>query len=327
MPGVAAYTRLRHTHKNIPPSCLQVLHAYIPQHMLPTTSPRLSQTSDNDLATSQPLEAVNTRSRNSPVSQRPTRRSNSAMSTSRTRGSASKEIAEVVEHLEPDGNGPDMDKDTTLTGEPEDEEEAEDNSGSGESSNSTATTNTRSRRSVGSKRRRGGSGAAATSRARAAKVSQASAAEDLPDDGKEGEASAIKAEVDDEKGQQSQAKDGSPGSDAEESSMSRSNSRDEGKLERQRSVSGFKELAGLGLKTLGDGEQEPLVPRRTRRGAISPQDGSTQPHEGEGDKNGNATEPKEEPHEGALAEEPLLAAEEETAEEGVTRCLCGSAGG
>lgn len=257
------------------------------------------------------------------------------MSNPRTRGSASKEVAENDEEAQASVGGIDVTKDVTFTAEPEEEEDGEDNSGSGESSNSTyLTANTRSKRIGSGKKKRGGAGALAASRARAGKASQSAVDEGGDEVKEEGETSAIKSEIDEEETQFDQGEDAKPASGFGENTMSRSNSKDEGKHSRQRSASGFKELAGLGLRSLGDGEEEPLVPRRTRRGAVSPQDGSTEQREDEeGNSNDHDEETKREENDIALdqdisapAEGQTAQGEEETAEEGVTRCLCGSAG-
>ena len=120
-----------------------------------------------------------------------------------------------------------------------------------------------------------------------------------------------------------------------EDGMSRTTSKEGTRLTRQRSASGFKELAGLGLRSLGNGEEEPLVPRRTRRGAYSPNEANVPNVEEDEKRSGDAlaeeeSKPGEEEASAKLeppAEEGQEAsADDETAEEGVTRCLCGSAG-
>ncbi|PWN33763.1 uncharacterized protein FA14DRAFT_190883 [Meira miltonrushii] len=121
---------------------------------------------------------------------------------------------------------------------------------------------------------------------------------------------------------------------------------------RQRSTSGIKELAGLGLQSLGDGQEEPLMPRRSRRSAMSPNEASrkTAKEEEEGAEEPEIEAGKEEPSadnaveevdekpapeeppvenaevvEGDAIEEPAQPGmEEDDGDEGVTRCLCGS---
>lgn len=122
---------------------------------------------------------------------------------------------------------------------------------------------------------------------------------------------------------------------------------------RQRSTSGIKELAGLGLQSLGDGQEEPLMPRRSRRSAMSPNEASRKnaKEEDEGVEEAElGTETEEAPTnnevenlDGRSAPEEVIAAEEaaiiegdaieepaqtgleeDDGDEGVTRCLCGS---
>ncbi|MCO5589748.1 hypothetical protein L7F22_043717 [Adiantum nelumboides] len=121
---------------------------------------------------------------------------------------------------------------------------------------------------------------------------------------------------------------------------------------RQRSTSGIKELAGLGLQSLGDGQEEPLMPRRSKRSAMSPNEPSRKSakEEEEGVEDAEADIEKEDPSaenvvedvdektapeeapveiaeavEGDAVEEPAQPGmEEDDGDEGVTRCLCGS---
>jgi hypothetical protein len=252
---------------------------------------------------------------------RNSRRSNSAMSNARTRGSASKDESESDQQQGAADSSVTI-KDETIVNEPEEEEE--DNGASGDSNNGVTQSSTRGRRKPGGKRRRGGGAAAAAS----SRTRQSRAV--APSTGSTGEAvdeePAVKSEVDEDAAEENDAGDARP--DAEEAG-------DDSKLGHQRSASGLKELAGLGLKTLGDGEGEPLVPRRTRRGAVSPNEGgqsqkdNNEEDEDESQEDGTNAEDVKVPqsHQQASENEALDAQEEdETAEEGVTRCLCGSAG-
>lgn len=122
---------------------------------------------------------------------------------------------------------------------------------------------------------------------------------------------------------------------------------DETKRRRQRSASGLKELAGLGLHNVGDGSEEPLMPRRSRRSAMSPAELEKQEEGTEEPRDTLAAIPKEEADVEKLSqsdeqavveegegEEPRNLQEEDVeldaiddaGEEGVTRCLCGSSG-
>ncbi|UZJ57295.1 hypothetical protein CBS101457_006615 [Exobasidium rhododendri] len=239
--------------------------------------------------------------------------------SSRTRGSASKEVAEN----DTSEGSSEVLKDGTPAVEG-DEELGEDNSGSGESSNSTSTANTRSRN--GRRRRRGvGHALNAADRAKAEQEAQSSLeGVELAESSEQQATAAIKSEGDDEERHDGGDEEGKQGSDGGDDGISQSSSKDSGKADHQRSASGIKELAGLGLKTLGDGEEEPLIPRRTRRGAVSPQNETTQPVEDEQRISQNAV-PKVEEGEGTLnetssenVEGPAILGEEET------RCLCGS---
>lgn len=257
------------------------------------------------------------RSRGAASGSRNPRRSNSAMSNARTRGSISKDESESDQQQGLTDNSTRINEEL--------EEEEEDNEGSGDSIKSVTQTSTRGRRKPGGKRRRGGGAAAASSRTRPSRTAAAST-------GPTGEAGdeevAVKSEMDEDAVEENDAGDARP--ETGEAS-------DDSKPEHQRSASGLKELAGLGLKTLGDGEGEPLVPRRTRRGAVSPNEG------GQAEKDRNESEEKEEdsqeedhktaddvqePQTQQIIDSGNLDAQEEddTAEEGVTRCLCGSSG-
>ncbi|PWN50141.1 hypothetical protein IE53DRAFT_396115 [Violaceomyces palustris] len=104
---------------------------------------------------------------------------------------------------------------------------------------------------------------------------------------------------------------------------------------RQRSIShNNKEIAQLGLASIGDGEDEPLAPRRSRRALA----GSPVP-KGRGDKSGsveaeeresNQVREEEMAQDDQDAYDDLSAApadeynDGETGDEGVTRCVCGS---
>lgn len=128
---------------------------------------------------------------------------------------------------------------------------------------------------------------------------------------------------------------------------------------RQRSTSGIKELAGLGLQSLGDGQEEPLMPRRSRRSAMSPNEAPRKTAKEEEEEEEEAEEGveeaeidtekedpsadnavEEEDEKPALEEAPIenpevvegetieelaeTGMEEDDGDEGVTRCLCGS---
>lgn len=242
------------------------------------------------------------------------------MSNPRARTLAGKEETDV--ELRGLGQGR---EEATVTAEPQEGDDGEDLAGSGDSSQSTATTaNTRSRRKGAAKKKK-----TTAARARGSKEVSMTAEEarEREEDG-EKEETTIKSEVDNDEAEMG-AEEGTD--------MSRSNSKDNGKSSHQRSTSGFKELAGLGLKSLGDGEEEPLVPRRTRRGAASPIEGVSSRKEEEGeqveesvDQDGEAEGTVDRPS-GAdeninQPERAAAVGDEETAEEGVTRCLCGSAG-
>jgi hypothetical protein len=264
---------------------------------------------DTTLAETSESAEGQSKSRGLPSSQRNSRRSDSAMSNARTRGSASKDESETDQQGATEEST--SIKDETVTAEPEEDED--DNAASGDSIVSTAQTTTRGRRKPGGKRRRGG-GAAASSRSRPSRGAVAVEAEE--------EETAVKSEVDDEAAETKEA--GDAGAESEEAG-------EDGKPARHhRSASGFKELAGLGLKSLGDGDGEPLVPRRTRRGAASPNEGGPQ-HKEENDEDSHEEEAGAEDaklplEEQSIKEGPASQGEDETAEEGVTRCLCGSAG-
>lgn len=242
---------------------------------------------------------------------RNSRRSNSAMSSTRRKGSASKDESETEQQGEL-GTSSILKDESLTTAEPEEEEyENENENGeSGDSVNSASQTHTRARKKAGGKRRRGG---AVGNRSRSGK-----AATEGPV-GEGTEVAGVKSEADEETAQMQ------PDEDAGEDLKGGE------KLTRHRSTSGFKELAGLGLRSLGDGEEEPLVPRRTRRGAVSPNDAESQQKESGEEHESRRPESHEKAskaeEDSAIPQDVIsTAGEDETGEEGVTRCLCGSAG-
>lgn len=216
----------------------------------------------------------------------------------------------------------------------EENEYGDDQAGSGESSSAT-TSQSRSKKRGGS-RKKGRNSAAP--RSRTSKASQSAEADERAEVGKP---------ADDVIGQQQSTVKLEEGEEGSAGGIDAQLDADDAEEDRQRSANGLKELAGLGLQSLGDGQEEPLMPRRSRRSAMSPndparretkeEDALDRPKEVVEQEQEQAVEPVEveetkpaaEPIlEEALAPvvEAVIGEEEEGGEEGVTRCLCGSAG-
>lgn len=101
--------------------------------------------------------------------------------------------------------------------------------------------------------------------------------------------------------------DGGAADEAERAPESRSHSSEIGQSSRTRSASTFKELAGLGLGKLGDGEEEPLMPRRSRRSGASPN--NTKPTSGD---SGNDEDEEIHTHSGGRPQRSLRAPQAES---------------
>ncbi|KAE8271917.1 hypothetical protein A4X09_0g448 [Tilletia walkeri] len=90
----------------------------------------------------------------------------------------------------------------------------------------------------------------------------------------------------------------------------------------QRAAAAAKELAYLGLQNLGDGEQEPILPRRSRRAAfdVGTQQENDQGQGSSGLQDGSGGDDDDMTAEVYGNEEP----DGDGGDEGVTRCVCGS---